>query len=297
MGNYRILSYKIIGKLVVAASLLVIILYFQDHRRIPNDFQRLISPISFILSSYIIISLIEIFYRIRKKLSLDKTDNITVGLDNIFSLLFIIFLLFLILSFAGISVIQFFTSISIVAAAIAIVSREYLNAIISGFIITFTNIINIGDYVLLNDQRARIKDITLLKTYMENDQGELIAVNNDKAFLSDIINFTKSNQRRVNIKFEVNAQAIKDIDAFEQEIVSQLNEFEQYILPNSITLKIETLKSDKIEFILYYTISELESHIEKSIRRKTTRKLVSYIQSNIIASTPLSNASKKEEKN
>ena len=260
--------------------------YYKEIKQLPASLERYVSPVIFLVSSFVILKGIEIIYRFRKKLPTSSTNNITVGLDNIFSVVIIVFLIFLSLSLAGISIVQFFTSISIVAAAIAIVSREYLNAMISGFIITFTNMINIGDYVLLNEQRGRIKDITLLKTYIENEQGELIAVNNDKAFLSDIVNLTKSNKRRVNIQFEVNAQTIKDIDAFENEIKDQLGEFAQYIAKDSITLKIEDLRADKILFILYYTLSELEPEIEKTIRRKTTRKLVSYIQANVIA-TPV----------
>jgi small-conductance mechanosensitive channel len=295
MGKPKIISYRAVGKLIIAIFLMVVLFYYNDIRQLPGSLEKYISPIIFLVSSYAILRGIEIIYRFRKKLPVFNTNNITVGLDNIFSVVIIVFFIFLSLSLAGISVVQFFTSISIFAAAIAIVSREYLNAMISGFIITFTNMVNIGDYVLLNEQRGRIKDITLLKTYIENDQGELISINNDKAFLSDIVNLTKSNKRRVNIKFEVNAQTIKDIDAFENEIITQLGEFKQYIIEDSITLKIEELKVDKIEFVLYYTLSELAPDVEKTIRKKTTRKLVSYIQANIIASTLITNDSQKEK--
>lgn len=233
------------------------------------------------LMSYVVIGLIKVFYRIRKSLPINQFDNITVGLDNIFSLLIVVSLLFLILTFAGVSVIQFFTSISIVAAAIAIVSKEYLSAIISGFIMSFNDIILIGDYVQFNEQKGRITDITLLKTYIESDQGELIIMNNDKAFFSDMINYSRSNRRRVNIKFEIGANAMTSIDEFEAELIELLQEYKEYIVEDSFQLRIEELKADKILFILYYTISELEPNIEKQIRRETSRKIVRYVQSNI----------------
>ena len=283
--KFNSISFAKITSLIFVLAILILLNSLKNYN-IPEVLLNFVSPLSFLLIGFIVLELIKFLYRFKKKIPLSKSDNFTTGIDNLFSLLIIISLLFLILTFSGVSIIKFFTSISIVAAAIAIISRDYLNAIISGFVISFRGIINIGDYVLFNYQKGRIKDITLLKTYIENDQGELIVINNDKAFFSDIINYSMSNKRRVNIKFEIGAHALKSIDEFETEMINQLKEFKEYIEEDSFVLKIEELKSDKILFILYYTISELEPSIEKKIRRQTTRKIVTYVRSNISSQIP-----------
>ena len=281
MGKNKILSMSELIKLTFILVIVFVLTTLKTFEDIPEAILKFTFPVSFMLMSYVVIGFIKIFYRVRKSLPINQNDNITTGLDNIFSLLIVVSLFFLILTFAGVSIIQFFTSISIVAAAIAIISKEYLSAIISGFIISFNDIINIGDYVQFNEQKGRIKDITLLKTYIESDQGELIIMNNDKAFFSDMINYSRSNRRRVNIKFEIGANAMTSIDEFEAELLELLKEYEKYIVEDSILLRIEELKADKILFILYYTISELEPNIEKQIRKQTSRKIVRYVQSNI----------------
>ena len=77
----------------------------------------------------------------------------------------------------------------------------------------------------------------------------------------------------------LNNQAM--VDEFEAELIALLKEYKEYIVEDSFQLRIEELKADKILFILYYTISELEPNIEKQIRRETSRKIVRYVQSNI----------------
>ena len=268
-------------KLVFAIILLIVFPFIIDEFEIADEIKKLFPALAFFLASYIIISFLKLIYRIKNKISIRESDNVVAGLNNIFRILIFLSLVFGVLAYLEIGVIHFITSISIVAAAIAIISKEYLTAIISGFILSFTKIIDIGDFVLFNENKGQIIDITLTKIYLENDQGELIIINNDKAFFSNIINYSKSNKRRVHLKFEIAPDDFESIDEFEADLFEQLEEFDQYIEEDTINLKVEEIKIDRIEFTMNYTLTKLERDIEKRVRRKTVRKIVNHIQSNL----------------
>jgi hypothetical protein len=59
-----------------------------------------------------------------------------------------------------------------------------------------------------------------------------------------------------------------------------LDDFKEYIEPESYVLRIEDMFLDKIVFTFYYTLHQLESDIEKTTRKHTIRKLVNFIKKN-----------------
>src|SRR5690625_3243850 len=71
------------------------------------------------------------FYRRKKQLSDHTSDNVILGLKNIYYLFFATGIFISLLSLFEVNFMTFFTSISIVAAALAIITREYLGDIIS----------------------------------------------------------------------------------------------------------------------------------------------------------------------
>src|SRR5690625_6957927 len=82
-------------------------------------------------------------------LSYNTTDNVILGLKNIYYLFFATGIFISLLSFFEVGFMTFFTTLSIVAAAIAIISREYIGDIISGIMLCFSSYFNPNDYVKL----------------------------------------------------------------------------------------------------------------------------------------------------
>ncbi len=238
-----------------------------------------LATLRFIAMVFLFLQSVIIFYRIRNKIEIGKSDNITAAITNAFKIVLYFSLFFLLLRFNGVSPIQFFTSISIVAAAIAIVSKDYITAIISGFFISFTKIINIDDYISLGAISGKVKEIKLTKLFIENDQGELIILGNDKVFLSDIVNHSLSNKRRVSLEFEIDPSELYDIELLENSLIESLKEFEKEIIENSFSLRVDHIFIDKICLTFFYTLEQLEQNIEKEIRKKTIRNLIKFIQS------------------
>jgi len=269
---------KILIRYLIAVLLLISI-YWQDSLDTIPQVGVSLATFRFIAMVYIILQSIIIIYRFRNDLGFTRSDNIVAVFSNGFNIIVYIALFFLFLKFNGIGVMQFFTSISIVAAAIAIISKEYITAIISGFIISFTKVINIDDTVSIGDISGQVKELKLTKLFLENDQGELIILSNEKVFHSDIINHTKSNRRRVSLKFELATNVEYDIENLEQALISALDEYDEQIKKDSFSLRVENIYNDKISYAFYYTLEKLESELEKSTRKKTLRQLIKFIQS------------------
>ncbi len=91
----------------------------------------------FILSANLVVVFLSWLYRRSKGLKQGEADNIILALQNIYYLLVAGGIITTVIGFFGIDPKTLFTSLSIVAAAIAIISKEYISEIISGIIFSF----------------------------------------------------------------------------------------------------------------------------------------------------------------
>ena len=143
---------------------------------------------------------------------------------------------------------------------------------------------NINNYVSIGEVKGRVKNIKLTKMYLENHQGELIILNNDKVFSSDIINHTLSNKRRISLNFELPTNDLYEVEELENALIQSLSEFNEYIKKGSFSLRIDNIFNDKIVYSFYFTLEKLEPEIEKNIRKKTLRYLIHFIHEKFKAS-------------
>lgn len=243
-----------------------------------RDYETFITTGIFLLVTSVLIQIVLQAYRRRRKISFNRSDNFIAGVNNSYVILIFVSILYAGLKFMGISINQFFTSISIVAAAIVILTKEYLSDVISGFIISFSDILSIDDSVNIDEHRGVVKDISLTKTHILTQDEELLILPNSKIFFGQIVNYTKGNKRRVAIPFDMDIKALDSVDALEFELTQELETFIDQIEPNSYVLRIENIAKDSVSFKFLYTISKIDSKLESAIRRKTVRKIVDYIK-------------------
>ncbi len=251
----------------------------------------LINFLFFILVADLGVYLLSWWYRRRKKIPADRMDNVTIGLQNIYYLLFTGALLITILGLLGIDYITLFTTLSIVAAAIAIVSKDYISEIISGIIISFSNDLSIDDYVKLGDQKGKIVDLKLTKVAMLNEDDDMVFIPNNRVFTSEIINYTKVAIKKVSVEFEVNLFFLNTVDELETELIDCLKDYHRHIQKGSFNLKIVEIRKDSIALKFQYIFHRLNRELEREIRKKTVRRVVNFIKQN----TPNKTQSTKDE--
>lgn len=210
-----------------------------------------------------------------------EVDNILSGGRNIYYLILGFGFIAFLLSLAGINFGTLFTTLSIVAAAIAIVTKEFLAPIIAGFHIALSKNLNINDYVKIGDLKGKIVDLQLTKLKLLSDDDDLIIISNEKAYFNEIVNYTKGNARKVNLNFILSSDFEGTVDDLEQNLIDEILEFSTEIEKDSYNLKVMDIQKDSISFKFQYELKKQDDrNLEKIIRKKTIRKVVNHIKSN-----------------
>lgn len=167
---------------------------------------NVITAILFLLGANILISLGRIITAriyLRKQEGEELHPNFLLGINWISNILnSIVFISALIMAF-GLRPVEFLTSLTIVAAAIAIVTKDYITNTINGLIIMFTDQFSLGDTIKINDQKGIIKDITLMNTVLKRDDGLTMMIPNNLMLSTHVINYRFTDRKDVEFLFEV----------------------------------------------------------------------------------------------
>lgn len=235
--------------------------------------------IVFALSASLAVATLSYLYRRNKKLPSSKNDNVLLGLRNIYYIVLTGAAMVTLLGFWNIDLKTLFTTLSIVAAAIAIISKDYVSEIISGIIISFSREVTIDDYVKIGEQKGKITDINLTKIALLNEDDDVIFIPNNKVFSSEIVNYTRREIKKVSIEFEVLIAAIQTVEELESDLARSIQEYEAHIEPQSYNLKVVDIRKDSVSLKFQYVLRETNRELEREIRRKTVRRVVNYIKS------------------
>ncbi|MCI4647731.1 mechanosensitive ion channel family protein [Phaeodactylibacter sp.] len=235
--------------------------------------------IVFALSASLAVAILSYLYRRNKKLPSSKNDNVLLGLRNIYYIVLTGAAMITILGFWNIDLKTLFTTLSIVAAAIAIISKDYVSEIISGIIISFSREVTIDDYVKIGEHKGKIIDINLTKIALLNEDDDVIFIPNNKVFTSEIVNYTRREIKKVSIEFEVLTAAIETVEELESDLIRSIQEYEAHIEPQSYNLKVVDIRKDSVSLKFQYILREINRELEREIRRKTVRRVVNYIKS------------------
>lgn len=204
-------------------------------------------------------------------------DNLIIGLKNLFTLLSVISIFLGLLSIIGFDLKSVFTSLSIVAAGLAIVSKDFITEITVGLINGFSRKIEIDDYVMVGDQKGKIVDLGLQKVTLLNDDDDIVYIPNFKFYNSEIINYTKRDIRRMSVSFQLDLNYLNDIEELEKDLIDAIGEFKVHILEGSYNLKISEICKDHLVCKFQYTMKEVNRDLQRQIRKYTLRRIINRI--------------------
>lgn len=244
-----------------------------------NIFNSLLNFLIFITAMNLVIRLCQFIYRKRKKFGHKYSDNVIIGLQNIYYILSAIGIGMMFLGFFGLEPIELLTSISIVAAAIAIISKELVTDIICGINISFSRELAIGDYVRLGEQKGTVIDINIHKIVLLNDNDDIIFIPNTKAYYSDIVNFTQKEIRKYNLEFGVSGTLNLSKLEIQAVIFQILDDYTTLIEPESSTFRITSLVKDEIKYKFQFKLKQVNPLLEQEIKAKVLEEVHSLVQS------------------
>lgn len=241
--------------------------------------QAALRALIFLLSANLIISLGRI---VVLKFYLQKTDdhkvqpNFMIGIDRISWILNVnIFLIAFMLAF-NIKPLEFLTSITIVAAAIALLTKDYITNIVNGLIIMFSEQLEIGDKISVGKNTGFIRDITLVNLVLKGETGEIILVPNNLIFSSDVVNYSKNDSHQVIIDSEIPFHSNIQLKELELFLSKELTPFSERVFVDGSQLNILERKPESLVVRFQFPIKSGEKAIEKSAKNAINQAIINW---------------------
>lgn len=268
---YRTLRF--VFKLILLALLIFFRKYLTSKLALPEIVSStfigsLYHFLIFWLSVNIVIRTIQFFYRKRKKYGDKYSDNVIVGLQNIYYILTISGLIITVLGFAGVELKELVTALSIVAASIALITKEIALDIICGMQLSFSKDLAIGDYVQIGEQKGKVLDINITKIILLNENDDIIYIPNSKAYYSELINYTQKELRKYNVDFSVSPQLSISLDQLKNIVDKVLNEYDEYLDDEQFNLKITGINKDEIRYKIQFKLNQVNPRMANEIKSK-----------------------------
>lgn len=271
---------SVIFQILLFALILYLRNFYPDAEIIQSRFPMINALMTFLIY-YLVIKLLSIviiaYYARRKKISFSQKDNVHFGIENIANILIAFGLIGFVLRLFGVDPFEIITSATIVAAAIALVTRDYIADFLSGLYLSFSDTFGIGDYVKLDNHKGRIIEIGMLKIKILNDDDDLVIMPNFKVYFNEIINYTRRDARIMSIDFQVALKNVISIEELEKDLIRTLESFSEYIQSKSYNLKVVEMKSDALEIKFQYKLKNIDPLLQREIRKKTMREVFNYI--------------------
>lgn len=268
------------AKLIVYASVVYVNVTQQELFSKYHWIERLINAIYVFLGANILISvgwIVMIFWYLQKnRLQKLTRDNFVLGINRIASVLNTVVFLIALVSLFGKNISELFFSLSIAAAAFALLSKDYITNMINGLIIMFSDQLSLGDQIRVNEHRGKVLDITLINVVLQNDDDDIVLVPNSVIFSAMVLNQSKQNIKKITIEFELDLRFHTSPDILEQELKTALRPFASNITENSFSLKILEIKKDSVHYKVQFLVQRPDRETERKMRRMINSTILSY---------------------
>jgi len=182
------------------------------------------------------------------------------------------------MSLLNISIKEALTTLSLLAAALVVMTKDYISNVINGMYITFTKLVNIGDQVAIGHSRGKILDITLTNVHLLSEDDDIIYIPNNKVFSEEIINYTRRELKKSYIDFQINPYSISDITELERILWNEVALFHDEIMDETFSVKTVLIKVDAVDCKVHYILKDpLNKEVDTQIKRILKRKIVTLI--------------------
>ncbi|MEN9512023.1 MAG: hypothetical protein RLZZ370_1842 [Bacteroidota bacterium] len=145
-------------------------------------------------------------------------DNFVVTINQLSLIIGGLLLFFGILKLMHISIREFFTSLTIFAAALALIFKDYVSNALNGMILMFSDVYSIGDWVRIGQHKGKIQNINLLNVQLLDDDDDLVIIPNNLVLQVSTVNYSKNPGRFVSLEFELDSGQIMPLDQLEARL-------------------------------------------------------------------------------
>ncbi|HWK99395.1 MAG TPA: mechanosensitive ion channel domain-containing protein [Parapedobacter sp.] len=215
-------------------------------------------------------------YRRRNKKNNRVRGNYILGINQIATLLNIVFAILGLMMAFGINPKEFLTSITIVAMAIALLFRDYITNMISGLLIMFSDQFTIGDTVRIGEHQGKIMDITLANIMVKNDDDDVVLIPNNTAFTTNIINQSLQNSSKLTIEFELPLASSRRNEALEDDISKALLQYGSDVVSGSFQLRVVGIGKDFVQYKLQFSTTKKDTKLRRQLRNDLYQHIIAF---------------------
>lgn len=240
---------------------------------------HVIRALIFLLSANLIFSLgriitLRIYLQQREETKVQP--NFVVGIDRIEFLLNLLAILISSMLAFGIRPLEFLTSITIVAAAIALLTKDYITNIVNGLIMMFSDQLEIGDKVQIGRHTGFIRDITLINLVLKNDAGEIILIPNTMALTTDVVNYSKNNLHQLIFDAELSIKNELQLNELEGVLEAILEQYHLVVQKEGAQLTLLDRKIDTVFIRYQFPIKSGEKEAEIQVKKSINQTLINW---------------------
>ena len=240
---------------------------------------HVIRALIFLLSANLIFSLgriitLRIYLQQREETKVQP--NFVVGIDRIEFLLNLLAILISLMLAFGIRPLEFLTSITIVAAAIALLTKDYITNIVNGLIMMFSDQLEIGDKVQIGRHTGFIRDITLINLVLKNDAGEIILIPNTMALTTDVVNYSKNNTHQLIFDAELSFKNELHLTELERVLEVILEQYALVVQKEGAQLTLLDRKIDTVTIRYQFPIKSGEKEAEIQVKKSINQALIDW---------------------
>ncbi|WP_297337276.1 mechanosensitive ion channel domain-containing protein [Algoriphagus sp.] len=239
----------------------------------------LVRALIFVLSANLVISLgriITLRFYLQKTADTKVLPNFVIGIDRISAILNVLAILIGLMLAFGIKPLEFLTSITIVAAALALLTKDYITNIVNGLILMFSEQLEIGDKINIGRNTGFIRDITLINLVLKSETGEIILVPNSLVFTSDVINYSKNNTHQVVFDAEIPYLNHLQLSELEEQLSSSLKDFKDYVTVEGAQLNVLERRSESLLIRYQFPILSGEKEVEIKLRKAINQAFLNW---------------------
>ncbi len=276
-GNARPTPYFII-KIVVSLIIFAVNVYIPSIQQHKWIIQLINGAWTFLLPStavsiirFILIS----FYNTRHAKKTVR-GNFVLGISQLTAILNVAFFLLAFMVGLGINPIQFLTSMTIVAMAIAVTFRDYITNMISGLLIMFSEQLSIGDRVRIGNEKGRIEDITLSNIVLKNEEDDIVMIPNNFFYTQSITNLSVHRSKFFYVKFELPLAVAHHSDELEANLQELLHTHSDLEKEHEVKLSVEQIGKDFVKFKMELVAINSSDRLHRQIENEALKRILQF---------------------
>lgn len=183
---------------------------------------------------------------------------------NVASVLILAFGIASVLSQFGVNIVSVVTGLGVVGIAVGFAAQDTLSNLIAGITLLIERPFRIGEWVQINGQVGKVKEITLRNTRLVTRDNIYTVIPNSSVSSSDIINYSAGGPLRLQVSVGI---AYKEsVKAAREALLPIIQGHEKVMRAPEPSVRVEALADSSVNLLLVFWIEPESIAVEPKIR-------------------------------